>query len=1299
MASRMIVNSPLLALGALGMLVASSMLVAPLAQAQQLDPPNLGITPPDVTSGVTPNVLLTFDNSGSMAYQYIPDSASSTSRKRFYASEWNRIYYNPNVTYLPALLPDATSMDTKTVTTYTAALKDGVCTNRPAGGTTSCSDGQSGSVNLKTNFDSTYGSGARTASAQASGSVDGFYMVNSNTASCALTASNPNPADNCYSIVKMSTQSTAQQKNFAIWYSYYRFRNLMARTGISRSFATLNGNLRVAWQNIGRDSSPNTTLLNDGTASTISTFGGSLRTNFFNWLYANSADINTPNRASLVRGGQFFAQGAGVTNNTNPYWDSTLKKELTCRQNFHLLVTDGYWNEQNPSMSSTLNPVDASAIGADSDPSKLQTSGQLPDATAYDPTASVSKIYGNEKARTNNGCSNTAASSGSVPCAPTIADITWYFWSHDLRTDLTNNVPPYFPDLTTGITAVTPSSPITNPATVPEIYWNPSNDPATWQHVVQYIIGLGVPGTLQVPSSSPPAEGATGAALGDYTNLRTGAVQWPQLINNDPTGLDDTWHATINGRGGYFNASSPQELTSALANVLDGIAARTISSSAGAVSGSILSQTTTGYSPGYNSNGWSGFLYQFALDGTTGAATLTNWDAGCILSGGAFTPVAPSGGNPPKGLCKVPTPLPAAPTRIIFTATTAGSALKGVPFLWSSLGSTEQGYLNLDPNTTNPDLSSGFVTGTSDGNGTDRVNYLRGDRTNESTPTSETSPRLFRKRQSLLGAIINSQTQYEAGPAGGYADIFPAGSPEETAAEPCITDPLGLSAPTCASYERFVNDNLTRPPLIYVGANDGMMHAFDAATGNEQWAFVPNLLYRNGQLAQTTNPANGLVPTVDDTPVIKDVFISTPTDATAKWRTILIGSMRLGGRGIYALDVTDQTKPTTDAAAASKFMWEFTNANDPDLGYSYASTNVARLHNGKWVVLVTSGYFPSFQPGRSVTYPTGAPDNNPAATADVSHLWVLDASTGAVIRKLNTKTGVISFGLSTPNVVDFGQDQIDDVSVAGDLAGNLWRFDLSDSNPSNWTVDQMFQTYPAGTTTKCSSTNTTGIGCEPISVQVQTFADRAIGGSAIFVFGSGKYLDKSDKPSASVLTTQHFFGVRDYGAGSTKYPLHESDLVAQTITESGVTRTINANPIPLTKAGWMIPLNVDGGERVVIKATPIYAVGAAVLGSLISADSGDPCFIGRVGAIMVVDASTGGPLTSVANSSGTPNYVGVQVNNPPTVGGVPVLLGQGTGDVYISGVGVLGGGTGALKVTGLLPIWRRTSWRELLNNL
>lgn len=1290
----MIVNSSLSALGVLGLFVAVSLLTAPMARAQQVDPPNLGVTPPDVTSGVTPNVLLTFDNSGSMGNQYIPDTASSTGVRRFYASEWNRIYYNPSVTYLPALLPDGTSMDTKTPTTYTAALKDGVCTNRPSGGPASCATGLSGAVNLKTNFDNTYGSGARTASGQASGSVDGFYMVNKGGA-CALSPSNPNPADSCYTIVKMSSQSAAQQKNFAIWYSYYRFRNVMARTGISRSFATLNGNIRVAWQNIGRDNSPNTTLLNDGTASTINTFGGSLRTNFFNWLYANSADINTPNRASLIRGGQFFSQGGGGL--TDPYWDDTLKKELTCRQNFHLLVTDGYWNEQNPSTSSSLNPVNASAIGADSDPSKLQTSGQLPDGTPYDPTKSVSRIYGNEKPRTNNGCSNSGATSGSVPCAPTIADIAWYFWSHDLRTDLTNNVPPYFPDLTTGITDTTPTAPITNPATVPEIYWNPSNDPATWQHVVQYIIGLGVPGTLQVPSSSPPDEGATGAALGDYTNLRTGTVQWPQIINNDPTGLDDTWHATINGHGGYFNASSPQELTSALANVLDSIAARTISSSAGAVSGSILSQNTTGYSPGYDSNGWSGFLYQFALDKTTGAPTLTNWDAGCILSGGSFTPVAPSGSNPPKGICKVATPPPAPPARTIFTASTVGGALKGVPFEWSSLSSVEQGYLNLDPNTTDPDLSTGIVTGTSDGNGSDRVMYLRGDRTNESTPTSETAPRLFRKRRSLLGAIVDSQTMYEAGPAGGYADIFPAGSPEEAAAEPCISG--GVNAAGCGSYERFVKDNLTRTPLIYVGANDGMMHAFDAATGDEQWAFVPNLLYRNGQLDQSTNPANGLVPTVDDTPVIKDVFIATPTDATAKWRTILIGSLRLGGRGIYALDITDQNTPASEAAAAGKFMWEFTNANDPDLGYSYASTNVARLHNGKWVVLVTSGYFPYLQPGRSATYPTGAPDNNPAATADVSHLWVLDASTGQVIRKLSTKSGVISFGLSTPNVVDFGQDQIDDVSVAGDLAGNLWRFDLSDPNPSNWSVDQMFQTYPAGATTKCSSTNTTGIGCEPISVQVQTFADRAVGGSAIYVFGSGKYLDKTDKPSSSVVTTQHYFGVRDYGKGSTKYPLHESDLVVQTINQTGVKRTINANPVPLTSAGWMIPLNVNPGERDVIKATPIYAVGAAVLGSLISADSGDPCVSGSLGAIMVVDASTGGALQSVANSTGVPNYVGVQVNNPPTVGGVPVLLGQGTGDVYISGIGAVGGSTGALKVNGLLPIWRRTSWRELLNNL
>jgi len=408
--------------------------------------------------------------------------------------------------------------------------------------------------------------------------------------------------------------------------------------------------------------------------------------------------------------------------------------------------------------------------------------------------------------------------------------------------------------------------------------------------------------------------------------------------------------------------------------------------------------------------------------------------------------------------------------------------------------------------------------------------------------------------------------------------------------------------------------------------------------------------------------------------------------------------MRLGGRGIYALDITDQGTPASETDAAKKFLWEFTSDDDSDLGYTYASTNIVRLNNGRWVVLLTSGYFPQKLQVQSATYGKNAtPDTASAASSSVSHMWVLDAQTGAVIRKIDTPSTVTSYGLSTPNAIGTNAI-ITGVATAGDLAGNLWRFDLSSSDPTKWSVEVMFKTYD--NTSACSTTNKTGIGCEPITVQPQGFGDTAGGG--IYVFGSGQYLGPSDRTASSVLGTNHFFGVRDYGTGSSKYPMHESDLVTQTLTQDAAgIRYLTSNTVPTTKAGWMIPLNVSGisGERNVVKATPLVSAGIAVLYSLIPGANNDPCTPGRVGAVMAVNATTGGPSNPPSTSGGTV-AVGAEVMNPPATGGGAVISPAGGGSVIIPGVGIIGGsGNSSFTINGGLPIWRRTSWRELLNNL
>ncbi|MBS0302908.1 MAG: hypothetical protein JSR16_12185 [Proteobacteria bacterium] len=1144
---------------------------------------------------------------------------------------------------------------------------------------------------------------------------------------------------------------SSQYQNFANWYAYYRYRNVMARTALSRVFGVIgtptHANVRVLWQNINSSTygggNSSTTGLNglaitnlDDTSSDPYGSGAKYRAAFFNWVFNTGASGSTPSRTAAIRAGNYLCNGltndcnasvsTSVNSTLNPYWSpsagSASGVQLACRQNFHMLMTDGLYNQ--PPINVSGNGNTSGGASATNLPSGFLTAS---DPSVYTPVKSNTKspttVFGHDSWTTD-------SDTGSA-----YSDISFYYWANNLFKQLTDAnaaatpaikdfVPAYYPDQTTGVTDAPATVDPNDPGATPELFWNPANDPAIWPHLVQFAVTLGAFGDLSYSNDMDCSKDTNGLGVGknDLCYLRTGqsnssgSAGWPRP-NGSGSGInaniDDLWHAALNSRGAFFVATDPSSLVQHLTAIIQSVAARTQSSTSESVSTSILNQGTFGYTGGYDSGSWAGYLYKLALDATTAIATAADWDAGCSLTGGTFTAIAPTSQTPPRGDCKVTTPPPynsAAPTRIIFTSIKSGTTLAGKPFQWSSLGSTEQGYLNLDPTTTDVDSATGQVIttykvtapATNDGNGTDRVDYLRGKRGNETSPTSETLPRQFRIRKSLLGPVINSQVMYEAGPSSGLQDIFPVGSAEQAAAAPC-TGTGGLSATGCNSYEKFVKDNINRTPVIYAGANDGMLHAFDAGTGGEVWAYVPNMLYGNGQLDQTTNPANSLTTSVDDTPIISDVFFPTDSSDASKggsWHTILVGGMRLGGRGIYALDITDQTTPANETAAASKFLWEFSNSNDSDLGYTYASTNIARLHNGRWVVLLTSGYFPQQLQVQSATYGKNAtPDTASAASSGVTHMWVLDAQTGALIHKIDTPSSVTSYGLSTPNVVDFGLDQIGDVSIAGDLAGNLWRFDLSNKDPTKWSVEAMFKTYT--NTSACSTSNKTGIGCEPITVQPEAFADSATG-SVIYVFGSGQYLGPSDRTASSVISTNHFFGVRDYGTGASAYPLHESDLVTQTLTQdtAGI-RYLTSNTVPTSKAGWMIPLNVSGinGERAVVKATPLFSAGIAVLTSLIPGANNDPCTPGRVGAVMAVNAGSGGPVNPPATSGGTA-AVGAEVLNPPATGGSAVISPIGGGSVIIPGVGIIGGnGNSSFNISGGLPIWRRTSWRELLNNL
>ena len=1177
-----------------------------LAATVPLDP-----APPDLLKAVAPNIALTFDDSGSMARAYMPDSIGAGSAfdsaatgpgtihsAPFYFSGANKLYYDPAITYVPPLRSDGVTRFPDA--DYAGAWRDGLCANVPANG----SEGArcaANAVDLSKAFFQGFDSfdGQSDYPAYTNSQVASRFFGKRNIPAAVRTSGSAlldggfyytRSAAGEYSIVSVNGQNAEKKKSFANWYSYYRTRSLMARSGITSAFAKRDDKVRVTWQNLNSNGFADDT--------TIEAFAGTKRNNFFGWLNIEKASGGTPNRVALDRALKFFrsgyanGKGTGTNGRFNPYWENIAGQanggmELTCRQNFHLLVTDGYWNGGGPAVADVKPRVSASF--------------KLPDERNYAPGTAHTRVYSNEN-RSNGGNAD-----------PSLADIAFQGWASDLRTDLDNNVSPFLTDATTGVTGPVSTS-VDEPFQNDEVYFNPANDPATWQHLVNFTVGLGLAGQLR---GSTPAEVAS-----TMRTLRTG-TQWPVPPEGgeDLRKLDDTWHAAVNSRGTFLSASNPQQLVDGLDNVLRAVTAnRDSATTVSAVSSAFSTADVFSFGTSYSSLGWVG-------DVTAKTGSRQAWKAAAQL-----TSRAP------------------ADRRLI---TAAGPGKTGVPLRFDKLTALQQATLDK-----NPASASGSSTRrenpanwTTDNLGARRLDYLRGDR------SSETAAPNFRPRRSLLGSIINSQPLYVSS-AGGLRDAFPFDSPEHKAYE------------DGNSYEQFLLGQRNRAPMIYVGSSAGFMHALDARTGKELWAYMPGTLIENGRATRQTLAGGELVPGPDDLLIANDVFIN------GQWRTVLVGSLRLGGRAVFALDITERGAVSNETDQAGRLLWEFSNKSDggANLGYTYGSTNIVRLNNGKWVVAVSSGYFPT----------DGLDSDDPAAKANSTSLILIDLESGKVIRELTTPAGVTSYGMSRPGAYDLDEDFVSDVMAAGDLAGNLWRFDLTSDKPEEWSVRQLFKTY----------TKEDDIGKQPISVMPLAMGDRKTMG-AVWIFGTGKFIGAPDR-LLNGMATQAFYGVRD-GAAGVATPAALVEQVLSVGSEAGL-RNLTSNDVPEKESGWRIDLKLAPGERNVVTATALDASNLVVLASLIPTGGGDPCSSGREGSLMIVDATTGGvayeevdKLTpKVRVPGGDKETVGKTVTNPPMSGNPLAQVEPGGG-----AIGISYGDIEDIEVK--TPYWHRDGWRELFN--
>ncbi len=1206
---------------------------------------DLSATPPEASTTVAPNLVLTFDDSGSMNWHHSPDKRPYTGAgwntaddrdqgdkaNRTYRSQagpylcagvitpkrddatvdaddprsWsmNGVYFNPDNTYEPPLKADGTT--SMPDSDYTSAWDNGIEINRPNNPVTERTSG----YNQNTRNLSTYSFCGNTGA--------GYYKYTGSKASLPLNdgqftaaATSALYTDSNWTWVPLT--SAADQANFANWYSYYRTRTMAAVTAMALAYAPFNKNVRVAWQNINSSSSriSNSTkifkFVDDATTNYV-------RTRFYDWLFAMPASGGTPNRTAVKRVGTYFTNRTGAADN-NPYWDRDVGKELVCRQNFHIQMTDGMWNSDNPTTprNDTTNVT------------------PLPDGRHFSTSDPESKIVWNEAGNS----------------VVTMADLAFYYWSQDLQAGVTSGVfsdaanrlkvPPHIADTSTNLFGTSWATG-TDARDNKEIYWNPVNDPANWPHLVQYMIGFGAAGTLGNNDTT-------------YLGLRNGTIAWPVPVvsSDDGRKIDDMWHAALNSRGEYFAASSPSELVQALKKIINSIVARSTTAVSASLSAAILSPAAESFKAGYDTNDWTGTLTAHSVNSDGTVSTVATWNGRDLLD-------ARTSGN-----------------RVILTSTGVGAG-NGAAFS----GSAVVNAINA--------VDSNFGTATSTPSGTDRLAWVRGDTSKEGTS--------FRQRNHLLGAVMNAQSLYVARPASGYRNIWPAMSDEAQAEA------------NGEGYTKFLEDHATRAPTLYVAGNDGMLHAFDATTasdtypdtvdvtpspGKERWAYVPYSVY--GKLANWSSLTNfSFEPSVDGTPVSRDVYFRSGTDKG--WHTILVAGLRYGGRGVYALDITDAS--ASEFTPGAKVLWEFNNTSTggANLGYTYGRPNIGRMANGQWVVLVPVGYFP-----------TGSTD--PAASNSFSSLFVLDAQTGALIKEIKTPTTVsgisgtvASWGLTSPVLGDYQGDQIDDVAFAGDLQGNIWRFDLTGAS-TNWKAELFFRPSNPGD--------------RPVTVMPRLFAD-PIGGGMTVVFGTGKYLAAVDNVIDSNTKVQAVYGIRDSGfagqpvveEGSTATP-----LVEQVLSEQDSVRGLTTNPVPaenssgVTIRGWYFDLYVsDGtsqtnkGERVVVDAAALTDTNRAVITTLIPQDN-DPCDPAPRGAVMFVDAATGGAAsgvdygTSGGWAAGT-QQTGVLVKNPPTGGFLPVATSVGGGRVYLPGLTLLDDTT---TPSAGAPIWRRRSWRELNND-
>jgi type IV pilus assembly protein PilY1 len=1257
--------------------------------------------PLTVQAPLPPNVVLMLDDSGSMAYDYMPDNLSDSSQNGFWYSGVNGTYYNPAVTYKPPLkadgssypnspglgnayndgFQDATATD---VTRYTGGKAyftrfQNVVINAyaptatcPLGWTLQTSGTRAGqcrnnifgtyqAATLSCNSGDSIGSGGQ-CEIKADKYVFTYTTVVSNSYKLNYVAKTGD-CDNLSATAKAAcTDSATAQQNVANWFSYYRTRMLMAKSGVMNAFAGVSPNFRIGFGDInngnkaGLGSGSDVYQANSTPSlAVVKPFGdgssGTQKAKLWSWLANVDPDGGTPLRPALQAVGEYYKT-------TQPWATSSSDStELACRQSYTILTTDGFWNGGAPSnvgdqdgvagptitgpnnQSFTYNP---NAPFADSAVGAVTSTYDsfCPDNSWSGPNVySGSSLYRCRKGPANNRqytapvcrsgdrLSSTQGSCSNVTTAPnptysdTLADVAMEYWQTDLRPNSSNQVP-------------------TNAV-----------DVAFWQHMATFTLGLGFDPTGISPAGTTVEQISNWARPGGGT--APSGFSWPKPSSDSQNNIADLAHAAINGRGTFSSAKTPQDFASALQAALATAGQRVGTGASLAANSTQLQTGTVAYQANYYTGRWVGDLKAFAINSTNGdIATGASWIASSVL--------------------------PAAASRTIWTYNQSGNYGSGNNGGYKS-------FVNASATTPPAGLNATQLTALgSDGAAQAlMVSYLRGDATKEQRNNGT-----FRDRDTPLGDIVNSQPVYVGAPdPNQFVNQTFSGSSTYATFATGTTNGNNFTASAAS----------TRTQVVYVAANDGMLHGFNASTGVEVFAYLPGAVLAT--TAAATKLSNLADPTYGSASLPHQFYNDgelTVADAYngSNWRTVLVGSTGRGpAKAVYALDITDPSNVT--------LLWERSSGdggtNAASIGQIIGKPVIAQTANGQWSALVGNGL--NSTNGRSALLQFNLFDGTLSVHATG------DATTDNGLAASSAWMDNASNGISTK-------------AYAGDLRGQVWSFVLNDGTTTNG------GSTPASTGTLLYTAKNASNTVQPITAGMLAGKDPATGNVWLF-FGTGKYLTSTD---LSNFSTQSWYGLIVQSATANlvsnlssqgRTALVQRSIVAETAGSAGnpsatppVLPTLPARVISTAaagdmngKSGWYIDLlkggSVAEGERIVV---PNQFQGNLLLGTTRIPLAADACNPSGRGWVMAIDPFTGAnPSQGFFDLNGDGNIdaadmvtVGGQSYAPAGIGfsslpNAPIFTGNEMLMSFDNGT------TSSIHTSGSTSNARRVSWRELVN--